>query len=319
MTERLYDHGMKAKTIKSVLRSKVNAWIKTIEDENVATLVKNNTIVTGGCIASFLLGEKVNDFDIYFRNKETTLAVAEYYVKRFKPFKKSGIEAGITIEHTEDRVSIRVQSAGIASEGGSEQPYQYFEGGPDEVGAQYAATIIPGAGNIQEKYEEVEKVALETTDNTYRPVFLSTNAITLSDQVQLIIRFFGEPDQIHLNFDYLHATNYWTSWNSELTLKSEALQALLAKELKYVGSLYPVCSMIRLRKFIKRGWTINAGQMLKIAMQISALDLTNIEVLKNQLVGVDSAYFSQVIDRLNEKGTDTVDGAYLIEIIDRIF
>jgi hypothetical protein len=30
-----------------------------------------------------LLGEEVKDFDIYFRDKQTALAVAKYYVNRF--------------------------------------------------------------------------------------------------------------------------------------------------------------------------------------------------------------------------------------------
>ena len=52
---------MKAKTIKAVLRKKIDAWLASIEDESVRTLARKNTIVTGGCIASMLLKEKVND------------------------------------------------------------------------------------------------------------------------------------------------------------------------------------------------------------------------------------------------------------------
>jgi len=80
-----------------------------------------------------------------------------------------------------------------------------------------------------------------------------------------------------------------------------------------------VCSVVRLRKFISRGWRINAGQILKMCMQISELDLTNIEVLDDQLTGVDTAYFLQVIDRLKEKDPEKVNTAYLIEILDRMF
>src|SRR3546814_2766082 len=47
-----------------------------------------------------------------------------------------------------------------------------------------------------------------------------------------------------------------------------ALDGLLRKELRYVGSKLPVCSLIRLRKFIRRGWVGNAGQILKMTMQV---------------------------------------------------
>jgi len=157
----------------------------------------------------------------------------------------------------------------------------------------------------------------------YRPVFLSANAITLSNGVQLVTRFYGDPAEIHENYDFVHCTNYWTSWDEALVLNPAALESLLSRTLQYTGSLYPVCSVIRTRKFIKRGWHINAGQYLKMCLQISELDLFNIEVLEDQLTGVDAAYFSSVIQWCKEKKKDAPDFnltlPYLVEIINRIF
>src|SRR5690606_18878685 len=121
------------------------------------------------------------------------------------------------------------------------------------------------------------------TKPKYRPVFLSSNAITLSNKLQLILRFYGEPDEIHKNYDFVHCTSYYDHKDKQLTLRPEALEAILTKELRYVGSLYPLCSIIRLRKFIARGWTINAGQILKMALQLSKMDLTKPEILQDQL------------------------------------
>jgi len=53
-------------------------------------------------------------------------------------------------------------------------------------------------------------------------------------------------------------------------------------------------------------------------LQCNELDLFNIDVLEDQLVGVDSAYFMQVI-RLVRENPEKMNAAYLIEIIDRIF
>ena len=314
---------MKTKTIKSIIQKKINDWIESIEDDGVRTLARNNTIVTGGAIASMLLDEKVNDFDIYFKTRETAIAVAEYYVKRFKPKSRKGIPVAILVDDTkEDRVGVYIKSAGVASENGTDTPYQYFEARPEDEAAQYVGEIMDDPGDIQEAYEQTEERALETTDDgkpQYRPVFMSTNAITLSHRVQIVLRFFGEPDKIHENYDFVHCTNYWTSWDGKLELRSDALEALLTRELRYVGSKYPVCSIIRLRKFIRRGWTINAGQILKMVMQVNALDLNDIEVLRDQMTGVDSAYFCEVITKLQEKDPTKVNSAYLIEIIDRMF
>lgn len=299
---------MKAKTIKTVLRKKFGHFLESIEDPHVKSLVKKNTIVTGGSIASMLLGEPVNDFDLYFTNKATAKEVAKYYVKRFKasPKFKDGRVAEIYVEDEDDRISIIVKSAGIASSQG-EDGYEYFEGDldPDAIAA---TTYVDKAMNVAEQDDRPG----------YEPVFISGNAITLSGKVQIILRFYGDAEGIHENFDFVHCTNYWTSADGNLVLKPAALEALLARELRYVGSKYPICSIIRLRKFIKRGFTINAGQILKMCMQISELDLTDTNVLKDQLTGVDVAYFNEIISKLKAKG-DKVDSAYLTEIIDRMF
>jgi hypothetical protein len=70
---------------------------------------------------------------------------------------------------------------------------------------------------------------------------------------------------------------------------------------------------------LKRNFTVNAGQILKMCMQISQLDLNNIEVLEGQLVGIDASYFHQVLSILKEDNKTEIDYAYLIEVIDRIF
>lgn len=312
---------MKAKTIKAIIRKKVNDWLESIEDESVRALAAQNAIVTGGCIASMLLKESVNDFDLYFRDRDTTVAIANYYVQRFQPRDRNGIVPDIAVHASNDRVKIVIQSAGIASEDGTAKPYEYFEARPEGEGSAYVGEIMDNAGDAQETHDATEAAALNTDDGkpAYRPVFMSTNAITLSHRVQLVLRFFGEPAEIHKNYDFVHCTNYWSSWDDELVLHAAALESLLARELVYVGSKYPVCSIIRLRKFIRRGWTINAGQILKAVMQISELDLKDINVLQDQLTGVDCAYFCEVIAKLKANDPEKVNAAYLIEIIDRMF
>jgi hypothetical protein len=316
-------HGMKAKSIKSIIRRKVDGWLDTIEDKDLKDKLKQGVIVTGGAIASMLVGEPINDFDIYFRNHDLTLAVAKYCLARFKPKKKAGIEVPLTIHDDGTRIKVVAKSAGIASESGSDKPYEYFEGSPDERTTEYVGEIIDNPEQIEDVHQETEKKALAVNDEKdkpkHRPVFMTSNAITLSGQIQLILRFYGEPDDIHANYDFVHCTNYWQSWDGELVLRPGALESLLARELRYVGSKYPICSVVRLRKFIERGWRVNAGQILKMAMQISELNLKDLKVLEDQLTGVDTAYFVQLIERLKEKDPEKVDTAYLVEIIDRIF
>lgn len=318
---------MKKKTINAILARKHKEWVRSIEDESVRALVERNTIITGGCIASMLLGEPVNDFDMYFRDKKTAKAVAEYYVEKFKNRKQKGIGCNIWVEDFSDwrgdeRIKIVVKSAGIANAEGTDEPYQYFEAYDGEGASDYVAEVMQDPGAIEDKYEQAEASALEAKNSdgkNYAPVFVSTNAITLSGKVQLIFRFYGEPEEIHKNYDFVHCTNYWTSWNRVCVLHKDALESLLSKELRYIGSRYPVCSAFRIRKFITRGWTINAGQIVKMAFQISELDLKKHDVLEDQLTGVDVAYFAEVVEKVKANDPEKVNAAYLCEIIDRMF
>ena len=297
---------MKAKTIRAICRAKHKAWVKSIDNEVIKKLAQENTVITGGAIASMLLNEEVNDFDLYFRDKKTCEAIANYYVGKFK-----AKDHDIRVVDDHDRIKIVVKSAGIASESERSGTYKYFEGDPDPDGLA-ATEYVEEAASITKDKSGVEK-------GSFTPVFLSSNAITLSDKMQLIIRFYGEPNEIHGNFDFVHCTNYWMSWEDTLILRKEALEALLAKDLKYVGSKYPICSIIRTRKFLDRGWRINAGQYLKMAFQVSELNLHDVKVLEEQLVGVDVAYFNQLINCLKDADPNHVDTTYLMELVDDIF
>jgi hypothetical protein len=337
---------MKAKTINAILTKKMNDWLKHIEDDQVVRLIKRDVIVTGGCIASMLLNEDVKDFDVYFKTKETTLAVARYYADLFNQQNKNhknklggaaqafvldgeDVEAwqngdkniddiapgfsnqGSAVSRmvagcTPERVKIIVRSDGVAAADGQEtileEPFEdVFE--------------------VLDTAEEIPEDVIES-NGPYRPVFLSTNAITLSNKIQIVARFYGEPEEIHGNYDFVHCTNYWT-FDKGTVLNQPALEALMQKELVYIGSKYPLCSVIRTRKFIKRGFQINAGQYLKMCFQISELDLTDIDVLEDQLVGVDSMYFMSLIRGLRSKmGQDPnfkIEHDYVSSIIDRIF
>jgi hypothetical protein len=93
----------------------------------------------------------------------------------------------------------------------------------------------------------------------------------------------------------------------------------MSKTLVYRGSLYPICSIFRSKKFIERGWKINAGQYLKMVMQIHDLDLQDYVVLEEQLTGVDMAYFSEVLGAVKKQNPLELDQAYLVEVINRMF
>jgi len=319
---------MNKNAILKKLNHKHEDFLKSIEDRELRDLIHKHSIITGGALASLLQGEYPNDFDYYFTNQATAKRVAEYYVARFiemNPATKDTSEKMGTPEVVVegDRIRIRIKSAGIVGENTDGNQYQYFESQPAAAGENFidqAVEEISEADDIEATYLEAVKTE---TEKKYRPVYLTDNAITLSDKVQIIIRFYGSPRDIHKNFDFIHCMNSWIPYKNRLILNKGALVSILTKQLKYVGSRYPLCSVVRMRKFLKRGWNINAGQILKMCFQISQMDLTNIEVLEEQLVGVDTAYFKHLIqclkDRKSENKNWIADQTYIASLVDRIF
>jgi hypothetical protein len=161
----------------------------------------------------------------------------------------------------------------------------------------------------------------QSNDDRYRVVFMSQNAITLSNKIQIVIRFFGNPEQIHRNYDFAHCRNHYDYFNNDLFLDPLAMECILSKTLKYTGSLNPFCSLIRAKKFIGRGWKITTGEMLKISSQIAKIDFNNIPMLREQLTGVDALYFFQLIRELSnfaEEGGD-IDSTYICTLVDKYF
>ena len=300
-----YRYGRRRSGIRHELKQVIKHWLKSIDDKEVRKRAKKDVIVTGGCIASMLLGEKVNDFDLYFRTKKTAAVVAQYYVQKFNdanpPEKRDGIDYTPTVQAYDDRVKIHMQSAGIVGE--DQKSYEYLEFQPDAA-QEFMATLL------QEKKKSRGK---------YRPVCMTDNAISLSNDIQIVVRFFGEPDEIHKNYDFVHCTCSWDHDNEVLSLPAPALESLLSRTLVYQGSLYPVASIFRLRKFLYRGWRINAGNMLKIMTQISALNLCNLDILQEQLIGVDMAYMHEILVAIKDANPEKIDSTYINQLVDQIF
>jgi hypothetical protein len=329
------------------MRAKVKEIIESVEDTNVQELMKKNLLICGGAIASMLSNERPKDFDLYFRDLDTCKAVADYYTEQFNktkgqlkttaiascnPYAKIITAPNIRGE-MENRVVIYIKSAGVAGEEQTE--YRYFEGEAGQNTEDFAASLQYGDQdpeqqsasefmdtNVPDPMVDAEQLKqdLRGHKKKFRPVFFSDNAITLSDRVQMVMRFYGEPDEIYKNYDYAHSMCSYDYAADVLNLHPEAMESILGKNLIYRGSLYPICSLFRMRKFMRRGWSITAGQILKIVWQVNELDLKNPRVLREQLIGVDTAYMFQLIQAISaaEPGTK-IDSTYIASIVDTIF
>jgi len=287
---------MQIKTIKKVISKKLNDWLDTIEDSALRKDVKDNILVSGGSITSMLLNEPVNDYDIYIQNMDVLVRLANYYCpgKVLDGRKKAEYLSRYTDTVFDGEIEVDNNA----------QEYVRFKTLKENQ-------VKLNISSIGERFEVKE-------DEKYKKVFLSQNAISLSDDIQIVLRFNGSAEEIHKTFDFIHATNYFT-FEEGLVTNIKALECVITKELRYQGRFYPLTSIIRMKKFLNRNWKINAGEILKIMFQISQLDLTDIEVLEEQLIGVDVAYFSVLIDVLRGVPSEKLTSEYINEIIDRVF
>ena len=315
---------MKTKTIGQLCRRAMEGWVASLPQE-LQQPVTDDLILTGGSIASLFLGEPVNDWDVYFRSRATAKAVAEHYVGLFTATPPPALEGNPLLKQVQvvdrgDRVAVMVKSAGILTEHSGDGSYHYFEALTDsepDRAEQYAQVIFGG----------VDGRTSYAADKDYWPCVLTGNAITLlrqnrkSTPVQLILRFTGDPAEIHKNFDWAHATNYWT-FQGGLVTRADALECLLARELRYIGSQYPLAALLRAFKFVQRGFTRpHAGHLLVLALQLAKLDWDDPRVWEEQLTGVDFAYFREIIARIRTllkegKGMQEIISTYLAQIVE---
>lgn len=297
---------MKTKTIKKIIVKKLNEWLKTITDTTLADDVRANIVVSGGSIASMLLKTDVNDFDIYIQDIDVLRRLAQYYVPK-KVLdgrqREAYIKKRYPLYDPEYPFWLNTKEPYAP-----EQLVRLLNLKPDQIKLD-----IPSVG---EKYE-VEALD-EAGNKVYRVVFLSQNAISLSNDIQIVLRFSGTVEEIHKTFDFMHATNYFT-FKEGLVLNLAAMTSLMTRDLRYQGSLYPLTSIIRMKKFISRGWNIGAGEMLKIMFQIAELNLHDLQVLEEQLIGVDVAYFGLLIEALRITPRDKITVNYISTLIDKIF
>jgi len=238
--------SMQVKTIKKILKNKLEDWLETITDEKLRKEVRSNILVSGGSITSLFQGQPVNDYDIYIQDMDVLIKLANYYCQ----------DLVLDGRLKEDYINNHYQKKYGKD---WEYKYRYFD-------ADFSEQIVR-LKNLKEDQVKLnvpsEGMRMKLNPDllqSYQVSFLSANAISLTNDLQIVLRFNGNAEAIHKTFDFIHATNYFT-FEEGLVTNTDALECILTKQLRYQGSLYPLTSIIRIKKFLNRGWSINAGEM----------------------------------------------------------
>lgn len=136
------------------------------------------------------------------------------------------------------------------------------------------------------------------------PPFQSINAITYKRRsksrvytVQLITKFTGEPADIFEYFDFT-ITNCAYDFKAQSFAFGPRFFADLGKRvLVYAGkSYYPICALHRINKYIEKGFRAPRSTLMHIALSIVQLNITSYRQLKEQLMGIDTSYLTNLLE-----------------------
>jgi len=222
------------------------------------------SFIAGGAILSVSREEKIKDYDLFLTDPSSARSLVNLFMRR--------IDGGSTFQllTQEDDTNPKI-SKGIL---GFTQP-QLMTVSIEEV-----------IDNFNKKCKE------EKAGGTVKPVYLSKNAVTLSNGIQIIFRFIGEPEDVFSTFDYEHCKVYWRPdplglLLGKLVYSGRSQESIAKNELIYTGNTRFVLSAIsRLNKFIKRGWGITPSSLLSLAVTSSKIDWSDRKVLEEELLGI---------------------------------
>lgn len=145
----------------------------------------------------------------------------------------------------------------------------------------------------------------------------SDNAITLAfsnkegkqtDAFQIIIKNHIDLNSLNINFDFDHLCGFFYFDQDILHVPDKIYRLVHTKELVYTRSKYPISTLLRVRKYIKKGWTIDINNMLKILLDCHVELLKGNKIIKQDretIVEYIESYFNHDDDMYdNEKSED---------------
>lgn len=154
-------------------------------------------------------------------------------------------------------------------------------------------------------------------------IFETSNAITYKNEngpnIQLIIHPLMMLDDVHdliNSFDYTICMGAYDFSEDEFILHDRFLEHLARKELYYnIKARYPIASLFRLHKFLKRGYTISGIEIIKLGLSINNINISDNRKLSEHINGIDVSILQDLCNCLNN--TEEYNFEKFIDFIDQ--
>jgi len=120
--------------------------------------------------------------------------------------------------------------------------------------------------------------------------------------VQLIKKYFLPPEQLIEKFDFTICMCAYDVQADEFVMGKDFIYDLSKRSLRFTGKTeYPIASLCRMKKFLKRDFNVSAVDMIAIALSINNLHMGTFKDLKEQLEGIDTSLLSDLTDAFMDR------------------
>lgn len=208
--------------------------VKTIFGDDLASLVKRDTVVLGSAFADLANGDEPKDYDIFFTNPDTAAKVVKAYIKLFcNMLLKDTLEDNI--------LTLRVNGAGVMRN----YNIVYPQKGKFTFVEKRKAHMIPLDAVVSKE------------DFPHYPVALTENSLTLSSGVQLIYKFTGTMVEHMDRIDYdICKVGYSLNEDTFVSWTDDALSNIVNKRINFTSNQVQAVrsALLRYKKFLNKGY-----------------------------------------------------------------
>jgi len=170
------------------------------------------------------------------------------------------------------------------------------------------------------KYDDLRS---EMGEKDWKPVFESDSAVSYNIngvRFQLIKKVFGTPEEVIKNFDFSVCMCACTLAPEKKIIMDDNFLYHLAQRTLYfnINAKYPISSLWRVKKYLKKDFTFPAIEAIKISLAINNLNIKSYIDLKEQLEGIDTLFLADLTDALLLKKDAVYDFREAIEYMNDI-
>lgn len=145
-------------------------------------------------------------------------------------------------------------------------------------------------------------------DPAISKVSRSDNATTITWErgskkycVQIVRKVFGDPVCIlEEHFDFTVTMGAFVFSSGLFAMSDRFLIDLAKRDLVFVHSQYPICSLHRVSKYLRKGFTFKGSSAILLGLAIAQLEISSYQQLKEQLMGIDTLLLVGLLESLDE-------------------